>query len=49
MTSDKKSILTEASTIRAQVRNVDCKMQWPPQADDFKTENIELGEYLSMI
>ena len=23
-------------------------MPWPPQAADFKTENIELGEYLSM-
>ena len=48
MTSDKKSILTAASTIRAQVRNMDCKMQWPPQTDDLKTENIELDEYLSI-
>ena len=23
-------------------------MPWPPQAADLKTENIELGEYLSM-
>ena len=34
MTFDKKSILTAASTIRAQIRNMDCKMQWPAQADD---------------
>ena len=48
MTSDEKSIFPAASTIRAQVRNMECKMPWPPQAVDLKTENIELGEYLSM-
>ena len=48
MTSDEKRIFTAALTIRAQVRNMECKMPWPPQAADLKTENIELGEYLSM-
>ena len=46
MTSDEKRIFTAALTIR--VRNMECKMPWPPQAADLKTENIELGEYLSM-
>ena len=48
-TSDEKSIFTAPSTIRAQVRNIECKMLWPPQPADLKTENIELGEYLSML
>ena len=48
MTSDERSIFVAASTIRAQVRNMDCKMPWPPQATDLKTENIELVEYFSM-
>ena len=42
MTFDKKSILTAASTIRAQIRNMDCKMQWPAQADDLKTDDLIL-------
>ena len=48
MTSDEKSIFTAASPIRAQVRNMECKMSWPLQAADLKTENIELGQNLSM-
>ena len=48
-TSDEKSIFTAPSTIRAQVRNIECKMLWPPQPADLKTENIELGEYLSTL
>ena len=48
MTSDEKSIFTAASTVRAQVRNMESKMPWPPQTPDFKTENIEPNEYLSM-
>ena len=42
MTFDKKSILTAASTIRAQIRNMDCKMQWPARADDLKTDDLIL-------
>ena len=38
MTSDEKSIFPAASTIRAQVRNMEYKMPWPPQAADLKTE-----------
>ena len=41
-------IFTAASTIRAQVRNIDCKMPWLLQAADLETENTESGEYLSM-
>ena len=48
MTSDETSIFTAASTIRAQIRNMECKMSWPPQAANLKIENIKLGEYLSM-
>ena len=48
MTSDEKSIFAASSTIRAQVKNMECKMSWLPQATILKTENIELGECLSM-
>ena len=40
-------MFTAVSAIRTQVRNMECKMLWPPQAADLKTESIELGEYFS--
>ena len=49
MTSDKKSIFTATSTTLTQVRNVECKMSWRPKAADLKTENVELGEYHSVL
>ena len=49
MTSDKKSIFTATSTTLTQVRNVECKMSWPPKAADLKTKNVELGEYHSVL
>ena len=36
MTSDEKSIFSVTSTIRAQVRNMECKMPWPQRAADLK-------------
>ena len=39
-TSDEKSIFTTAPTVCVQVRNMECKMPWPPQAAALKTENI---------
>ena len=36
MTSDEKSIFSVTSTIRAQVRNMECKMPWPLRAADLK-------------